>query len=104
MQTVELNEDTGRDRRRWVIWLIVVAVVSWGFGILSFHGATAGATTGYVPKGVTIYLGTFITGPTSTEFTLIDNSRGPVIKYTCAFTPPVKTGANTWRPNIQCNK
>lgn len=81
---------------------IGIAAIALGSGVaIGFATSSANAQTNYVPRGVTVYLGTFIAGPTSTEFTLIDNTRSPEVKYTCAFAG---INQSTHAPIIRCSK
>lgn len=68
------------------------------------YALSANAQTASVPRGVTVYLGTFIDGPTSSEFTLIDQSRPPQVKYLCAFTGPTYIGHGEYTPRVICSR
>lgn len=90
---------------KWIntILLGIVAVTGLALMVLvAMPKATAQSVTPYIPRSI-------IVGPNATWFTITDESRGPAVRYVCAFTAPkyVKTnldGTRLYVPTVQCNK
>jgi hypothetical protein len=87
-----------------VHWTFLVALAMLLGAVLAMvyaPASTAQVDTPYIPSSI-------IVGPDSTEFTITDEARLPVMHLVCAFTLPRKTGVNPdgtvlYTPTVQCN-